>query len=50
MHTIVKDLNFVSLKFKSRNAVKSTKSDLKEEELEAVVRRCSTKWMFLKIL
>ena len=43
MHTVVKDLKFVSHKFKSRNTVKSTKSKLKEEEIEAVVRRCSSK-------
>ena len=40
----IKVLIFASLKFKSRNTVKSTKSNLKEEELAAVVRR-----LFFKI-
>ena len=35
-------LIFASLKFKFENTVKSTKSNLKEEELEAVARRCSS--------
>ena len=43
IHTAVKDLFYASLKFKSGNIVKSTKSNFKEEELEAVVRRCSSK-------
>ena len=34
INTVVKGLIFASLKFKSRNTVKSTKSNLKEEELE----------------
>ena len=42
-NTDVKDLTLASLKFKSENTVKSTKSNLKEEELEAVVRICSLK-------
>ena len=43
IHTAVKDLFYASLKFKSGNIVKSTKSNFKEEELEAVVCRCSSK-------
>ena len=39
----MKDLIFASLKFKSGNTLKSTKSNLKEEELEAVARRCPSK-------
>ena len=47
IHTVVvKDLIFASLKVKSGNAVKSTKSNLKEEELESDVRRCSSKQVF----
>ena len=42
-HIVVKGLIFASVKFKSGNTVKSTKPNLKEEELEAVVRRCSSK-------
>ena len=34
VHTVVKGLIFASLKCKSGNTVKSTKSNLKEEELE----------------
>ena len=43
IHTVAKGLILASLKFKSTNIVKSTKSNLKKEELEAVVRRCSSK-------
>ena len=43
IHTVVKGLILASLKFKSTNIVKSTKSNLKKEELEAVVLRCSSK-------
>ena len=43
IHTVVKGLILASFKFKSTNIVKSTKSNLKKEELEAVVRRCSSK-------
>ena len=43
IHTVVKDLILASFKFKSANIVKSTKSNLKEEELKAVVFRCSSK-------
>ena len=43
IHSVVKGLTLASLKFKSGNIVKSTKSNLKEEELKAVVRRCSSK-------
>ena len=42
VHTVVKVLIFTSLKFKSGNTVKSTKSNLKEKELEAVVCRYSS--------
>ena len=43
MHSVVKGLTLASLKFKSGNIVKSAKSNLKEEELKAIVRRCSSK-------
>ena len=43
IHTVAKGLISASLKFKSTNIVKSTKSNLKKEELEAVVQRCSSK-------
>ena len=43
-HTVVRGLLILaSLKFESGNTVKSTKSILKEEELKAVVCRCSSK-------
>ena len=43
-HTVVRGLLILaSLKFESGNTVKSTKSNLKEEELKAVVGRCSSK-------
>ena len=43
-HTVVRGLLILaSLKFESRNTVKSTKSNLKEEKLKAVGRRCSLK-------
>ena len=37
VHTVVKGLIFANLKFKSGNTVKSSKSNLKEEELETVI-------------
>ena len=37
VHTVVKGLIFASLKFKSGNTFKSSKSNLKEEELETVI-------------
>ena len=41
-HTVVRGLLILaSLKFESRNTIKSTKSNLKKEELKAVVHRCS---------
>ena len=43
MHTVVKGLIFSQSQFKSGNTVKSTKSNLKEKVLKAVVRRCSSK-------
>ena len=49
INTIVKCLILASLKFKYRNTVKSTKSNLKEEELNTVVHRCSSKQVFSKI-
>ena len=42
IHTVVKGLDLASLKFKSENTVKSTKSNLKEE-LKAVIHRWSSK-------
>ena len=50
MHTVAKGLILPSFKFKSGNIVKSIKSNnLKEEELKAVARICSSKQVFLKI-
>ena len=44
MHPVVRGLLILaSLKFESGNTVQSTKSNLKEEELKAVVRRYSSK-------
>ena len=43
-HIVVRGLLILaSLKFEFGNTIKSTKSNLKEEELKAVVRRCSSK-------
>ena len=49
-HIVVGGLLILAiLKFESGNTVKSTISNLKEEELKAVVRRWSLELMFLKI-